>query len=114
MAEYASAPRALCLPARERRWRFPCVAPCAPAPCSVDTERILQRSAAAARGTGKDSTPPAILQQEESGYESKPRAERDSATFPAAPAGARREYSNPDSAACCKSRGESFAGQRCR
>src|SRR5258708_16443802 len=82
MAEYASAPRALCLPARERRWRFPCVAPCAPAPCSLDTERILQRSAAAARRTGKDSTPPAILQQAPSGYESQPRAHRDTATYP--------------------------------
>src|SRR5258706_11685200 len=101
MAECASAPRALCLPAREKRWRFPCVAPCAPAPCSVDTERIPQRSAAAVQRTGKDSTPPAILQAEESGYESKPRAERDSAIFLAAPVEARREYSNPGSAMCC-------------
>src|SRR5260370_35765122 len=100
MAECASGLRARCLPGRGKQWHFPYVALCVPAPCSVDTERIPQRSAAAVRGTGKDSTPPAILQPEESGYESKPRAERDSATFPAAPAGARLEYSNPDSAAC--------------
>ena len=81
---------------------------------ALGTGATKKRSKAAAPANGKDSAPPAIPRREENACESMPLAAWGSEAFRATRAATHREYSNPDSAACCKSRGESCASRTCR